>query len=622
MHFLAPHLLHLAWLALIPLALYLFRRRAKKVPVSTLLFFRALSREHQESAWLRRLKRLLSLLLTLLVLLLGVFALARPVTNAGVDSEDAIVLVVDCSASMAAQDAKGQNRLQIAQRQLSDKVRGLPSQTILSLIAVESRPRVLLSRSRNQRDCLRAIEALKVSPVQADDDGAKTAARRLADLETRSLIWHASDTAWAPTPEELGSRPYEFIDCAMDAPVNVGITAFQIRPAPLSRDRFEGFLKISAAAANPQKVTSSLEVHLGGRLAQLREIELAPGQSASLLLPLEGVHGQQVEFRLSTPSDCLAIDNGVVAPLPESSPLIVAWFAEKPDPFTELALKSLIEQGRIEMLRGSPQDWPAKQKPDVYVFEHWVPSPWPTDRPALVLDPSSDVDAIRVRSLGPRGVPVSGVRAAAPDHPVLFRISASRLALTQTAILSLPSSMEPLWIAGAEPLLAAGEVSGQRLMISAFSPSRSESLALLPAFPLLLGNALYWCGESANSLHSFDMRRTGSVLSTTGTLSWIEWDGTGFNTAADESSAGLVALSRVGLWETADGRKGGCLLASETETNVPPHSKDALTAAATSSPTVQRIGWLRQWTLPQLLIWGIAILLLGESFLFHRKAVF
>ena len=85
MHFLAPHLLHLAWLALIPLALYLFRRRAKKVPVSTLLFFRALSREHQESAWLRRLKRLLSLLLTLLVLLLGVFALARPVTNAGVD---------------------------------------------------------------------------------------------------------------------------------------------------------------------------------------------------------------------------------------------------------------------------------------------------------------------------------------------------------------------------------------------------------------------------------------------------------------------------------------------------------------------------------------------------------
>jgi hypothetical protein len=36
MHFLTPHLLHLAWLALIPLALYLFRKKARRVPVSCL----------------------------------------------------------------------------------------------------------------------------------------------------------------------------------------------------------------------------------------------------------------------------------------------------------------------------------------------------------------------------------------------------------------------------------------------------------------------------------------------------------------------------------------------------------------------------------------------------------
>ena len=83
MRFLAPHFLHLAWLALIPLALYLFKKKARRLPVSTLLFFRSLAREHQESAWLRRLKRWLSLLLTLLVLLLAVFALARPAADAG-----------------------------------------------------------------------------------------------------------------------------------------------------------------------------------------------------------------------------------------------------------------------------------------------------------------------------------------------------------------------------------------------------------------------------------------------------------------------------------------------------------------------------------------------------------
>ena len=57
MRFLTPSYLHLLWLALIPLVLWLFRRQAKRVPVSTLLFFKSLAREHQESAWLRRISR-------------------------------------------------------------------------------------------------------------------------------------------------------------------------------------------------------------------------------------------------------------------------------------------------------------------------------------------------------------------------------------------------------------------------------------------------------------------------------------------------------------------------------------------------------------------------------------
>jgi hypothetical protein len=111
MRFLAPHFLHLAWLALIPLALYLFKKKARRLPVSTLLFFRSLAREHQESAWLRRLKRWLSLLLTLLVLLLAILALARPAADTGLDTPPAVVLVVDVTAAMAARDGEGRSRL-------------------------------------------------------------------------------------------------------------------------------------------------------------------------------------------------------------------------------------------------------------------------------------------------------------------------------------------------------------------------------------------------------------------------------------------------------------------------------------------------------------------------------
>ncbi|MEZ5433734.1 MAG: BatA domain-containing protein [Verrucomicrobiales bacterium] len=59
MQFLSPAFLYLGFLALIPVALYLFRRKARVKQVSTLVFFKTLAREHQESAWLR-VKRILS----------------------------------------------------------------------------------------------------------------------------------------------------------------------------------------------------------------------------------------------------------------------------------------------------------------------------------------------------------------------------------------------------------------------------------------------------------------------------------------------------------------------------------------------------------------------------------
>jgi hypothetical protein len=140
MRFLSPANLHLLWLALIPLALWLFRRQAKRVPVSTLLFFKSLAREHQESAWLRRLKKWLSLLLTLLVLIFAILALSRPSSDLSADSPGAVVIVVDHSASMAAKDSQGRTRLDEAKRLVKDRIRSLPDQVVLSLISFDARP--------------------------------------------------------------------------------------------------------------------------------------------------------------------------------------------------------------------------------------------------------------------------------------------------------------------------------------------------------------------------------------------------------------------------------------------------------------------------------------------------
>jgi hypothetical protein len=609
MRFLSPANLHLLWLALIPLALWLFRRQAKRVPVSTLLFFKSLAREHQESAWLRRLKKWLSLLLTLLVLIFAILALSRPSSDLSADSPGAVVIVVDHSASMAAKDSQGRTRLDEAKRLVKERIRSLPDQVVLSLISFDARPQVLLSRSRNRRECLRLLDELKPVPIEGKTEAALNVAKRLADLESRSRIWLAADSS-------IEEAAVDSIPVALTEPLNVGITGFQIRHSPLARDRYEAFVKVSAAASNPAKTTSTLEITLAGRIAQLRELELAPGESSALILPLEALRGQRLEMRLKTAGDCFGWDDGLAAPLPKTKPLNVAWFAEKPDPFTELALSSLIEAGRIDMKKGDPAAWPPKELPDVYVFENWLPQEWPTDRPVIALTPLTSSCPLRTRVM--RGVPHDSVRAVQPDHPVLFRASSSRIAVTQTTVLDLPASLEPLWIAGTEPVLAAGEFNGQRLVVTAFSPAQSEQLALLPSFPLILGNALYWCAENSDALADMRTLHTGEMLHASSLVQWHAWDGDRFIEISDDPANGLLALQRIGTWESGQ-RSGVCALSSDAETNLPKLSNDVALSTPPATPLITASAFS---TWPKRLIWLALALLLLESFLFHRKAVY
>lgn len=610
MHFLAPANLHLLWLALIPLALWLFRRRAKRIQVSTLLFFRTLAREHSESAWLRQIKRWISLALTLLVLLLAVLALARPAREAGDQSPGSVVVMIDCSASMAALDGSA-SRLDEAKQVTRERLLGLPDSVVASLVAFADKPAVLLSRSRNRREFLRLVDALTVTPAEGDAESALVVARRLASLEQPSQIWFVSDEAVkdATTPN------LTFLDVSLKQPANVGITAFQLRKAPLSRDRFEGFVKVSAASGNARAVPATLEARIGGRIAQLRELELKPGESSSLILPLEGLRGEMLEIELKCAEDCLGWDNAVVTLLPELKPLVVAWFSEKSDPFTDIALGSLVDAGHLEILRGDSKQWPMKDKPDVFVFENWIPPQWPADRPAIALMPASDVGPVQVKPL-PQAVPGDVVRSVSSGHPVLYRVDTSRLSLTQTTLIDPRNAMETLWMAGNEPVLAAGEINGQRTVITAFSPSRSEQLALLPAYPLLLGNALYWCAENSEALASLKPKHTGDVIATSSRVQWQTWDGRHFTTASDEPLNGLVELRRIGAWTTEDHHAGACVLASARETNVPKRG-DHTSAVTESTPLLARgLSW------PQMLLWGVLLLLILESFLFHRKAVY
>ena len=621
MQILNPAYLALSLLAAIPLLLYFFRRKSKTVEVSTLVFFKSLAREHQESAWLRHVKKFLSLLLTLLILFGAVFGLARMVFSPKADDIRSVVILLDRSASMSATDADGRTRLDVAKEEIRTRLDALPENVEVSLVAYDSRPEVLHPVSVVRRELLRKLRDVELRPVEDKIDSALAAAKMTASLNTPSVVWHASDRlAEAELPSGVRLDP---IDVGLSEAVNVGITAFEIRKIPLVSNEYEAFIELSCSSSTPEPVEATLETFIAGTWADTpRKIDLEPGSKHALVMPIKGAtSGQLLELRLSgVDSDCFELDDSVVARLPENRPTIavhVSETAESYDPFTRLALEAIREDGSLTVFITTADKIPTEGI-DVYLFDGVIPEDWPADRPAIVINPPGSGGPVRAVALE-NGVPRENVRVSNPEHPILFRVSSARVALTQTAVLDTSGSIEPLWFAGEEPVLAAGEVAGQRLVLFGFSPMQSEKLPLMASYPLLLENAILWCSEQALAEEQMRTMRTGSLLSTEGgSLGWIEVDDGAAVESEQKLDGSLVELDRIGLWQTADGKQGSSLLLSSHETDFPERAESG---EAATPIDVGRKSFFRG-DITWMFLWLILAVLIVESYLFHRHSVY
>lgn len=685
MQLLFPKFLALSLLAIIPIVLYLFRRKSKRIDVSTLVFFKSLAQEHQESAWLRRLKKLLSFLLTLAILMGAVLALSRMVFSPRSEDTRTIVVMLDRSASMAVANAENVSRLEKAREEIKSRLDAVPEDVGVALIAYDRRPEIVQPRTLNRRELIARLDQIEVRPVSQDEESAIESAITLAQLETPAIIWHASDHAVdgggdadadADADEGDGSEggdeafegnsvtgdrlavdlpdgvAMEFFDLALVDPVNVGFTAFQVRRVPLVHSKFEVFVRVGLNKAAPDPVTARLEVGISGLAPlQLRDIELEPGGSEELVIPIEGVEDQLLHLKLRADNDALSTDNDILAPLPRSRPVVVAVVAQKQkredkeflliDQYTEIALMAIQEQGELVMWKGGPDSWPTKEEVDVVVFDNWLPDEWPTDIPVVVINPPRDAGPIKVRPLAGAGVPYDSIRASDENHPLLFRVSSSRIALTQTVIYQVEGSLQPLWLAGNEPVMSAGEVRGQRIVVMGFSASQSERLPLTASFPILMGNALLWCGETSRAANErIQENRTGDLIEIPRTqpiegeetastsdynLTWTEWrDGQARKTPV-EIEDDLLELQRVGVWKTASGASGTSYLLSNEESDVPGAVRSEIASSVNVAVDESRTLVARKLFLGDVTWLILAVMLLFlvvENWLFHRHAVY
>jgi hypothetical protein len=505
---LAITLLHpwaLWFLTLVPLvvALYLFRRRRERLPVSSLFFWRRVLRERNESAFFHRFRHIWSLLLQLLILSLLVAALAKPVRESLLTGADGTVILIDTRARMQAHPSRSSETLW--QRALADAIaaaREASANREIAIVELGAESRILLPWTQDPARAEAALKELTPSDASGTSDRAfalvkwlvshRTGNRRVLTLTPERVPTEFRSDL--PAEVQLLERP---LGNRVDFP-NLGFTRFAAAPVPSNPESYEMVVEFENFGSQPQE--GELEISYDGRRMELRPFRLGPGEVFREILsaapkPSTAGRGWLTAKLSGMSSDSLETDNrafAVIPPVQRPRVLLVSegnWFLEK---FLESA-------SSVDFELITPPDWRRDfaAQFDVVVFDRFAA-------------PDSDLVGQRAGAIyiGKSPLP-EGDRIRLPTitdvesgHPLLAHVNMDDVALlTATSIGSLSNSggwqLQPLARSADRILLAAGQRgdnSPQRIAILPFALGETD-LPLRVAFPMLMHNAIFWCAQ-------------------------------------------------------------------------------------------------------------------------------
>ncbi|MEJ2279136.1 MAG: VWA domain-containing protein, partial [Candidatus Lokiarchaeota archaeon] len=143
-------------------------------------------------------------ILQLLFLAALILALARPFTWTVGASSQALILILDTSASMAAGDATP-NRLEVAKAEARQLVDGLPDDARVTVITAGDGAQVLVASSQDRRLVQHAIDGIYVGTGGGDLTAALELASAIAARQPDTEIAILSDGR-ATLPERLAVK--------------------------------------------------------------------------------------------------------------------------------------------------------------------------------------------------------------------------------------------------------------------------------------------------------------------------------------------------------------------------------------------------------------------------------
>lgn len=512
-------------------ALYLLRMRRRQVVVPFAALWQQVTRESDTRRLWKKLRRLLSWLLQLVLLALLCAALGDPRPESWLRDPQTVAIVIDRSASVAAPAAgePGLTRLDVLLRRARAEIAGLGPTDRALVIAAGAEVEVPGPLGRDAAPLLRALEGIVPGPGEADLGRALTLARaalagqaggRILVLTDGALDEAAGDALAACISGHVSSDSPEAaaIPCQVaraGGPAdNLALVAFAARRYPGDRERIEVLAEVHNLGDGP--ASAVLEVQADGLVVGRQAVQLGPGERRrEVLRELDAARtrlvanlspGPGADPQLLGPPD----DDRAYAVVPPLPPFKVVLVTDGSDLFLEAALLTL--QEHIQLTGIGPSEatsHPSLAEADLVIIDVG-------DRPLPDPLPPGDLVIFDPARVAPEAAPIHGAgELARPflteqhrEHPLLDGVVLKDVNLRRGTRFATEPGDTVLVRSLGEPLVVlrhelGGDGRRPRAVLALGFDPRQTDLPLRTAFPILVANIISY----------FEQARPGFVAS-------------------------------------------------------------------------------------------------------------
>ncbi len=499
---LAPQFLWFLWLLPVIVILYLLKlRRTEAVISSTMLWMKSLQDLTANSPF-QKLRKNLLLLLQLLIILLAVFALARPYAKMEGLSGSHYCLVIDHSASMQTLEGEdGKTRLELAKEKALELIDNLERGDKAMVVSFSENAEVKCEMTDDDYRLRAAINSIEPHDTRSNIRDVMMMAASLSpdnpDIPSTmpDLQLILLSDGQITDLEDIGARARDVVFQKIgETSYNAGVVALSMREND-SQDEMHQTL-VSLYNAHFEVIETTLTLYLNDSAIGVEEVQLAPeGMTDTVFQHPDFQEGMmRVELDLD---DRLAVDNQAWMTIQPAQVIKVLLVSDTNSSNSFYLKRALGVISDVELSEMSPSAYQTIEGYDLTIFDGFAPEILPQGS-------SVYINAFpKLEGLLPGEVieapPILGVDR---KHPVMRYLSPENVGIGSATQFAVPPGSFELMTTNGTPLIADVSRNARQLLIIGFDISDSD-WPLKLSFPLFMQNVVNWVPRTSTSAQQF-----------------------------------------------------------------------------------------------------------------------